>query len=772
MRRRSHWGGRRGSPRWFAVRAWLKAARRGWRRRAGGLAFGICLIALGGCSDAGPITVASVTVSPDVLSLHPMESRQLTATPLDARGNVLTGRTVTWAASVATVATVSRDGLVTAVAPGTVTITASCEGRSGTATVTVALAPVATVEVVPGSGTLDIGQTLQLTAIPRDSAGGAAAGWPVTWTSSDSATARVSAAGLVTAVAAGTASISAAAGGRTGSAVVVVQALSGDIAIVAAQFTQGVQDPDGTIPLILGGNGAVVNVLLSATRPIAAPMQVALRLSDTTGVTVWSDTAIVSAVPGPAPGIQAPSAQIFVPASVLRAGLRWQVLRDPNGRLPDDSLGNDRFPRTGPVNLATVGVPTLRIRFVPIVLAAHGGVTGQVSTASLSAYLQTLRSALPVGALDVSIGEPLTTQASFGSPPTGGAAAFWQQVLSEVDLARLADPSNSDAHWIGVVAPPPGFTYTAYGGFGYIPSSYLSTGANTRTSVLVNVGWFNRPTQTRDLVAHELGHNFGRRHAPCGGAGSPLDDAFPFAGGTIGYYGHDVYSLVAGLAATAATIDAAVGDVMGYCFPVWSSGYTYGGILTFRGSAGPSASAGQPPGRVLVVRGSIEDGTVTLQPAIALTAVASLPRGPGRYSLDGIADDGSSIFSYAFEPATLDHSPARPFTIAIPITERIHRSLRTIRVRGPAGQRTLTRPVPGAREPARAAAAVRQASGSVRLACADADARAIAVQEAESGALLGTGEGAALNVTTRSGTPLVLSCSDGIRTRSTTMVAP
>jgi hypothetical protein len=735
------------------------------------------LWALGSCSDAGPIAVASVSVTPGSVSLHPTQTAQLTASPLDARGGALVGRAMAWATSASSVAAVSAGGLVTAQGPGTATITATCEGRSGTATVTVVPAPVVTVEVVPVSDTLDIGQTLQLTATPRDSAGAAAAGWPVSWTSSDSATARVSAAGLVTALAAGTVSISAAAGGRTGTAAVLVRPLSGDIDIVAAQLTQGVQDAEGMVPIVVGGIGAVVNVLLGATRPVMAPMQVVLRLSDATDSIVWSDTAIVAGVPGPPPGYYAPSAQILVPASALRAGLRWQVVRDPRGRLPDDTLANDRYPRTGPMALATVDVPTLKIRFVPIVLAAHGGVTGQVSSANLDAYLQTLRSVLPVGRLSVSIGQPLTTMASFGTAPSGGQAAFWQQVLSEVDLARLADGANSDAHWIGVVAPPPGFNYTAYGGFGYIPSSYASAGANTRTAVLVNVGWFSRPTQSRDAVAHELGHNFGRLHAPCGGAGSPLDAAFPFPAGVIGYFGHDVFSMASGLTSAAATIQADVGDVMGYCFPVWSSAYTYGGVLAFRGSAAAAAAASvaQAPRRVLVVRGQVDGDDVALEPAIALHARPSLPQLDGPYTLEGVAEDSSILFRYAFEPATLDHSPARPFTIAIPLTSRIDSTLEEIRVRGPAGGRTLTRPPPVAGQPAAAGAvpaAVRESDRVLRLACPAPAARAMVAQDARTGALLGVGGGNALRVWVEPGTRLLLSCSDGIRTRSSTVIAP
>src|SRR5207245_1269205 len=59
------------------------------------------------------------------------------ATTKDANGNVLTGRVVTWASDNTAVATVSPAGLVTAVAPGAATITATSETKSGTAAITV-----------------------------------------------------------------------------------------------------------------------------------------------------------------------------------------------------------------------------------------------------------------------------------------------------------------------------------------------------------------------------------------------------------------------------------------------------------------------------------------------------------------------------------------------------------------------------------------------------------------------------------------------------------
>jgi acid phosphatase len=78
-----------------------------------------------------------VTVSPSSASVQVGQTAQLTATPRDASGTPLTGRVVTWSSSDSTVARVSTSGLVTGRAAGSATITATSEGKSGAAAITV-----------------------------------------------------------------------------------------------------------------------------------------------------------------------------------------------------------------------------------------------------------------------------------------------------------------------------------------------------------------------------------------------------------------------------------------------------------------------------------------------------------------------------------------------------------------------------------------------------------------------------------------------------------
>src|SRR2546422_1932529 len=164
------------------------------------------------------VRVASVTVSPATPSLAVGRTLQLAATPTDSAGNPLSGRVVTWATSATSVATVSAAGLVTGVAAGTATITATSEEKGGIATITVSNVPVASLTVSLATAGILVSKTVQLTATPKDAAGNPLSGRVVTWATSATSVATVSATGLVTGVTVGSATITATSEGQSGTA--------------------------------------------------------------------------------------------------------------------------------------------------------------------------------------------------------------------------------------------------------------------------------------------------------------------------------------------------------------------------------------------------------------------------------------------------------------------------------------------------------------------------------------------------------------------------
>ena len=109
---------------------------------AGALALGSLLLS---CSsvlmDLEIAPIVSVRVAPDSVDLPIGSVSRLRAFPLDSTGAYRPGGTTVWATSDDLIATVNDTGLVTGVAAGTVTITASAHSLQGTARVRVGPAP-------------------------------------------------------------------------------------------------------------------------------------------------------------------------------------------------------------------------------------------------------------------------------------------------------------------------------------------------------------------------------------------------------------------------------------------------------------------------------------------------------------------------------------------------------------------------------------------------------------------------------------------------------
>ena len=142
----------------------------------------------------------------------------VTADGIDQNGAPMSIGAVSWTTSSPAVATASPSGVVHAVAPGTTTVTAAVGALQGSAALTIIPVPVARVTIAPALLPLGLGSSKQLVANARDDAGNVLAERIVTWASSATTVATVSASGLVTATGTGTATVTAASGGKSATA--------------------------------------------------------------------------------------------------------------------------------------------------------------------------------------------------------------------------------------------------------------------------------------------------------------------------------------------------------------------------------------------------------------------------------------------------------------------------------------------------------------------------------------------------------------------------
>ncbi len=172
---------------------------------------------------ADPLRATSLELEPRSGALEVGGTLRLAATVLDQRGRPMRGATVRWSSSNAAAVAVSAEGVARAIGEGSAFVTAEHAGLLARAVLDVAPVPVAVLSVAAERGTIRVGETLQLTATPRDAEGMPLEGRQITWRSSDEAVASVTGAGVVRAVGSGTATITGTSGGRSGAAQITVQ---------------------------------------------------------------------------------------------------------------------------------------------------------------------------------------------------------------------------------------------------------------------------------------------------------------------------------------------------------------------------------------------------------------------------------------------------------------------------------------------------------------------------------------------------------------------
>ena len=165
------------------------------------------------------VTVSSISLSQPTAEMLIGETVQLTATVLPSNA---TDKSITWASSKQSVATISYNGLITAVAEGQSTITASAGGKSATCQVTVSSGYVAVVSISLDRESITLVEesstSLVATVKPND-----ATDKTVTWSSSNTSIATVDQSGKVTAVKEGSATITARASDKLATCSVTVQ---------------------------------------------------------------------------------------------------------------------------------------------------------------------------------------------------------------------------------------------------------------------------------------------------------------------------------------------------------------------------------------------------------------------------------------------------------------------------------------------------------------------------------------------------------------------
>lgn len=398
----------------------------------------------------GAPVLVGISVTPNPSSLPIGESEQLTATGTysDGSSQVLTPN-VTWSSSGSNIASVSSSGSVQGASMGTATINAASGTISGSAAVTVAQGVLLGITVSPGTSSLPLGESEQLTATGNYSDGSTQnLTQSVTWAAS-ATTVSVNSTGSVVGMAVGTATVTASLASVTGNASVAVgQAALLAIAVTPAQASVPLGESTQLAATGTFSDGSTQNLTQSATWTSSAAGTASVNAQGSVvanAVGSATISATVGAVGGNASVTVAPAALLSITVSPGQFSLPLDEMQQltATGNYSDGSTQNLTQSATWSSSSATIatvnssGAVKGTALGTATISAASGTISGSSAltvgqAALVSIAVSPSQSSLPMGEA-----ENLTAMGNYsdGSTQNLTQSAAWSSLSSSIATA-------------------------------------------------------------------------------------------------------------------------------------------------------------------------------------------------------------------------------------------------------------------------------------------------------------------------------------------------
>jgi hypothetical protein len=259
------------------------------------------------------------------------------------------------------------------------------------------------------------------------------------------------------------------------------------------------------------------------------------------------------------------TANVTIPGNrvVAGIGLRADLLASS-----DVASGNNTKAFWPPQGLSKPTVQsagsTVKIVLVPIAYGADGSNRlPDTSQQQVDRYRDAIYRMYPVPSVTVSV-KPAVTWKQAVDPGGNG----WDDLLNAIADFRQQSGAADDEYYYGVFNAANSFA--TFCNAGCVAGLSLLAGANDPMA-RAGIGIGFTGDDSAGTAAHEIGHQHGRPHAPCGVSQS-VDPMFPHADGSIGVWGYDLISKV--------LIAPDKPDFMSYCHPEWVSDFNFKQLFT------------------------------------------------------------------------------------------------------------------------------------------------------------------------------------------------
>ena len=379
-----------------------------------------------------------------------------------------------------------------------------------------------------------------------------------------------------------------------------------------AYLVQSVQSLSEPVPLV-AGKEALLRVFVTAveaTTETLPPATATFYVDDSESYEVDIDGTTETIPIKIAEESLAKSLNVVIPASKIEEGLELVIEIDPDSTIDHEILATTRIPESGRLYVGVKEVGSTELTLVPFLYTEDpdssviDAVEGMADDEEDHELLHPTYDLLPIGELAVK-----------GHDPVEIDSDRILDVLIRTKAIRQAEGATD--FWMGLMANPGGAA---------VGAAYIS-------------GKVSASRLAATTMAHELGHNFSLRHAPCGGPRG-VDEEYPYEDGRIGAWGYDHRD--------EEVVNPSTKDLMSYCSPRWIGSYHFTAAANYRTMHRMEMRQGAE--RSLLVWGSRSaSGELSMDPPLVVVGRQLLPDGSGDYDLTGRDDAGEELFSFSFD---------------------------------------------------------------------------------------------------------------------------